>query len=783
MALIQWKQINPELNGNGQLTGSLEISGSIILNGVNLSAAQGGGGGVLPSGVVSGSKQIEAQGFAYSSSVDALQASITSLILSSSTYLTSISGSNIQDLANIDITNIVNGQILAYNSQTGLFEPTSAGQGDITAVYSGVGLEGGGTEGVVALEVKAGDGILANSSGVHLDTGSAHFIAGVNTHITTLSASIEQTILNLSSSSDIQRIALSSSLTAYADAKFNSLVDGAPDLLNTLNELAAAIGDDQNISSSLVASIADKASNTQLTEISASLASSISSISTDFNDITNKPTLISSSAQIAADISGSTTALSASIAAELANIVHTDISALDTFTGSADTRITSLEAFSSSLDATYATDQQLINLSSSVTAYTDAKFASLVDGAPELLDTLNELAAAIGDDQNISSSLVTSLAGKASNTELSNVSASLAATISSIPKGIDYISGSDTTLLSEIEVLDYDNNVATVFQDGKLKFIFGEPALPASLNASISGFSTDRFNKQLDSYSVNASWGNGGYTLISASLYKGSTLLTEVGTGTSLSFSENTSGSHSYTLYYTASSPLDGNIYTNTDYISGNLNKSQPSSPSISSTATVQLGASSNQIEQGATGTIDFTTAYGSANNWEEVSLVNTPAVSPITVSGGSSSESISVTANYRSPDGLNDPQLTTSRSSSRTYSKIRSVRFGASAVETFTQAELEDLASWDTSLGGDIGTIDKGNTNPSGDSVTIAWSGDKYHYIVFDASRSNLSNITTSGFGVLGSFAVTTVGDYKIYKTTTLQAGGAGSSITYTLA
>ncbi len=36
MSLIQWKQIDPELRGDGQLTGSLYLSGSFFLNDINI---------------------------------------------------------------------------------------------------------------------------------------------------------------------------------------------------------------------------------------------------------------------------------------------------------------------------------------------------------------------------------------------------------------------------------------------------------------------------------------------------------------------------------------------------------------------------------------------------------------------------------------------------------------------------------------------------------------------------------------------------------------------------
>jgi hypothetical protein len=253
--------------------------------------------------------------------------------------------------------------------------------------------------------------------------------------------------------------------------------------------------------------------------------------------------------------------------------------------------------------------------------------------------------------------------------------------------------------------------------------------------------------------------------------------------GTSLPFNTTTSGSQSYIIAVTASSPLDGSINIQTATTTGGtLAKVAPSAPTITPSATVQLGASSNQIEEGATGSISFTTAYGTDNGWERVSLVSS-SVSPITVVA-TNTPSATLTANYQSPAGTNSPTATTSTNSSFTYSRIRSLRYGASPSSNFTSsvAELQDLAAWDTSLGGTVGTINKGTTNPSGQSVTITWTGDKYHYIVYDSSRPNLTNITTGGFGVLGSFSVTTAGNYTVYKSNDLQSGGAGTSITYVL-
>lgn len=365
---------------------------------------------------------------------------------------------------------------------------------------------------------------------------------------------------------------------------------------------------------------------------------------------------------------------------------------------------------------------------------------------------------------------------------------SQSAAASGFGAGVTYVSASNNPL-NEIEVADYDSNVAVTFVNGRLKFIFGTPTVPSAPVASFnSTFATDRFNQVSDAYTVTGTIAVGGYTLISASLYEGGVLLTSTGSlATQLTYSTTTTGSHTYSLQVTASSPLDNTLNMQSTPLTGTLSKTNPGSPTITPTATVQLGSTSNQIEQGATGSISFVSASGTANGWVH-NFTSTNVTSPIFVTGsatGSSSITATATSYYSSSGVLgadNSPALNTTSSNSFTYTKIRSLRYGASAATSFTSTELENLALWDTTLGGTVGTVSKGTTTASGQTLTITWTGDKYHYIAFNSSLASLTNITTGGFGVFSSFTLTTVGSYKVYRINTLQAGGAGTSITYVL-
>jgi hypothetical protein len=570
-----------------------------------------------------------------------------------------------------------------------------------------------------------------------------------------------------------QYIGIIDGIPFYASGS-NSLV-----LLNSSgNEVINLEGNISNFSASVA--LAFSASNASITSVTGDFSSSVA---------TSFSASAAALAALSASVSGTINILSSSVATSF----------------SASTA--ALEAFSASLDATFATDIAVSAVSQAISAsesYLSASISSsLASGFENLsssfattitnlstsvdsrLDSLESFSSSL--DDTFATDIAVSVISQSISASQSFISSSIATSLAALSQSsgfINYVTNSVQNLTG-IEVADFDNNTAVTFTNGVLKFIFGTPTAPTSVAASLSVFATDRFNKVTDNYTVNGTWNNQGYTLVSASLYEGATLLTQVGSGTSLSYNTTTSGSHTYQLQYTASSPLDGTLYTTSTTTTGTLSKTNPASPTLTPTATIQLGVTSNQIEQGATGSISFTSSSANPSNSWNLTSVTTNVATPYLVTGsatGSTSISITATANYASTVGDNSPDLTTTSTTTTTYTKIRSLRHGASTATSFTQGELENLGAWDTTLGGSIGTIVKGTTTASGQSVTITHTGDKFHYIVFNSSLSNLTGITSGGFNVFNSFAVTTVGQYKVYKSTTLQAGGAGKSWTYTL-
>ena len=267
-----------------------------------------------------------------------------------------------------------------------------------------------------------------------------------------------------------------------------NVVDLAPETLDTLNELAAAIGDDADFVTTINNSISAVASdlgnlttvvNTNTSAIANetttrsnadttlqnninTLDSSLAAVakSGEYGDLANTPTNLS-------DFANDTNYITLTSISATGDISYNNLTGVISYTAP-----TNVSAFTNDAGYLVAADiatladtsyvDNAVNGLASIT-YVDgavtAAVANVVDLAPETLDTLNELAAAIGDDANFVTTINQSISDEA-NTRAT----------------------ADTTLQDNIDTLS--GSLATVATTGNYSDLNGVPT-------NVSAFTND----------------------------------------------------------------------------------------------------------------------------------------------------------------------------------------------------------------------------------------------------------------------------------------------------
>jgi hypothetical protein len=249
--------------------------------------------------------------------------------------------------------------------------------------------------------------------------------------------------------------------TAIATA-VAALVDSAPGALDTLNELAAAINDDANAFTTLTNSIAAVQSDVDSNETASDAAEA--ALSGRLDTLEADPTTATALAAVQADVDANETAsdnAEAALSTRLDTLeadpttatalaaVQADVNQNESDSDSAEaalsaridtleadpTTATALAAVQSDVDQNESDADTAIALKANIasptftgtpaaptasagtnttqlatTAYVTAAVAALIDSAPGAINTLNELAAALGDDANFSTTITNSIA-------------------------------------------------------------------------------------------------------------------------------------------------------------------------------------------------------------------------------------------------------------------------------------------------------------------------------------------------------------------------------------
>jgi hypothetical protein len=297
-----------------------------------------------------------------------------------------------------------------------------------------------------------------------------------------------------------------------------ALVDSAPGTLDTLNELAAAINDDANAFTTLQTAIAAVQTDVDGNEADADAA--IAAVQADVDQ--NESDADAAIAAVQADVDQNESDADAAIAAVQADVDANEAAALtarnaiqadvDQNEADADAAIAAVQA---DVDQNEADADAAIALKANIagptftgtpaaptagagtnttqlatTAFVTAAVAALVDGAPGAIDTLNELAAALGDDANFATTITNSIAAVQSDVDQNEVDGDAAD--SALSGRLDVLEADATTASAVATVqADVDQNEADADAAIALKANIASPALTGTPTAPTAAADTN----------------------------------------------------------------------------------------------------------------------------------------------------------------------------------------------------------------------------------------------------------------------------------------------------
>ena len=206
--------------------------------------------------------------------------------------------------------------------------------------------------------------------------------------------------------------------TGFVQGRISAIINSAPAALDTLNELAAALGNDANYAATVTNSLSQKAN---ITDVNTSLAlkPSFSQVDASLN---LKPTFSQVDASLNAIINSSQIDASLNLKPSFSQVdaslnlksavTYVDSSlnlkaniASPTFTGTPNAPTASYDNSSNQI---------------ATTGFVQGRISAIINSAPAALDTLNELAAALGNDANYAATVTNLLSQKANITDVNS---------------------------------------------------------------------------------------------------------------------------------------------------------------------------------------------------------------------------------------------------------------------------------------------------------------------------------------------------------------------------